>query len=233
MLDIDTLLRAVAENKGSDLHLKVGAPPTMRIDGALRRMTGPPLKSGDTTELVRAILPPDRKDRLDDADEVDFAYSVAGVARFRVNAFRQRGLVVTAARVARDPHLLDELRHYPPALQVVELGERDHVVRVTVLCPGPVKTPMLDSRGPVDLPIPASIPSSSRFLTRRAPACSPKRVARAVVRGIERNVPVIVVPWWIKPGWALMRISPRLLLRMAEGEIASVRREIARSSGTR
>src|SRR5947208_9150823 len=67
-----------------------------------------------------------------------------------------------------------------------------HGVRVSVLCPGPVKTPMLDSRGPVDLPIPASIPSSSRFLTRRAPACSPKRGARAVVGGIERKVPVIV-----------------------------------------
>ena len=104
-------------------------------------------------------------------------------------------------------------------------------VRVSVLCPGPVKTPMLDSRGPEDLPIPQSIPTSSRFLTRRAPPCSPKRVARAVVRGIERNVPVIVVPWWIKPGWAMMRISPRLLLRMAEGEIAAVRREIARSAG--
>jgi hypothetical protein len=56
-------------------------------------------------------------------------------------------------------------------------------------------------------------------------------VARAVLQGIERNTPVIVVPWWIKPGWALMRISPRLLLRMAESEIASARRVIARASG--
>jgi len=101
MLDIDALLRSVAENKGSDLHLKVGAPPTMRIDGSLRRMTGPPLKSGDTTELVRAILPADRKDRLDEADEVDFAYSVAGVARFRVNAFRQRGSLSVVFRLVR------------------------------------------------------------------------------------------------------------------------------------
>jgi len=104
-------------------------------------------------------------------------------------------------------------------------------VRVSVLCPGPVKTPMLDSRGPEDLPIPPSLPRPRRFLTRRAPPCSPERAARAVLRGIERNDPVIVVPWWIKPAWALMRISPRLLLRMAEGEIASARREIASASG--
>src|SRR5207244_3176836 len=61
--------------------------------------------------------------------------------------------------------------------------------------------------------------------TGMPPPCSPERVARAVLRGIERNDPVVVVPWWIKPGWALMRLSPRLLLRMAAAEIASVRRE--------
>ncbi|MFN2543978.1 MAG: SDR family NAD(P)-dependent oxidoreductase [Actinomycetota bacterium] len=100
-------------------------------------------------------------------------------------------------------------------------------VRVSVLCPGPVNTPLLDSTGPEDLPRPASLPNARRFLTRRAPPCSPERVARAAMKGLERNVPVIVVPWWIKPGWALMRLSPRLLLRMAEGEIRSVRRTMA------
>jgi NAD(P)-dependent dehydrogenase (short-subunit alcohol dehydrogenase family) len=97
-------------------------------------------------------------------------------------------------------------------------------VRVSAVCPGPVNTPMLDTRGPEDLPVPDSLPDGRRVLSKWSPPCSPERVARAVMRGIDRNTPIIVVPWWIKPAWALWRLSPRLLLRLAEGEIGRIRR---------
>jgi twitching motility protein PilT len=84
-------LRALVELKGSDLHCKVGSPPRIRIDGSLRKMQAPELTPDDTEHMVSEVL---REDLLKDfktRNEADFAYSVPGVGRFRVNAFRQRG----------------------------------------------------------------------------------------------------------------------------------------------
>ena len=101
MLDIESLLRELAENNGSDLHLKVGAPPLMRIDGVLGRLGGTSLSPSDTNLVARAVVPADRRDRLEREDEADFAYSVPGVGRFRVNVFRQRGSVSLVFRLVR------------------------------------------------------------------------------------------------------------------------------------
>jgi len=101
LLDIESLLRELAENNGSDLHLKVGAPPLMRIDGVLGRLGGTSLSPSDTNLVARAVVPADRRDRLEREDEADFAYSVPGVGRFRVNVFRQRGSVSLVFRLVR------------------------------------------------------------------------------------------------------------------------------------
>jgi len=101
LLDIDALLRTLAQKKGSDLHIKVGVPPMIRVDGVLRRLQGSPLTPSDTSMAAQAIMPPDRRDRLEQEDEADFAYSVSGVGRFRVNAFKQRGSVSMVFRLVR------------------------------------------------------------------------------------------------------------------------------------
>ncbi len=101
MLDIESLLRELAENNGSDLHLKVGAPPLMRIDGVLGRLAGTSLSPSDTNLVARTVVPAGRRDRLEREDEADFAYSVPGVGRFRVNVFRQRGSVSLVFRLVR------------------------------------------------------------------------------------------------------------------------------------
>ena len=121
MLDIAALLRTLAESNGSDLHLKVGAPPMLRLDGVLRKMQGPPLSSADTSLIARSIMPLDRRERLERQDEVDFAHSVAGVGRFRVNAFKQRGSVTMVFRLVRvGSESFDDLGLPPVVRQLAE-----------------------------------------------------------------------------------------------------------------
>jgi twitching motility protein PilT len=91
LVDLTSLLRILSEEGGSDLHLKVGAPPTIRVDGKLRRLPGDRLTNADTAAAAAEILPPDRREKLERQNEADFAYSVSGLGRFRVNLFRQRG----------------------------------------------------------------------------------------------------------------------------------------------
>jgi len=90
MLDLKSLLQAVADQGASDLHLIVGAPPMMRIDGQLIRIDAPPIKATDTAAAAMAITPPDRQHLLESQKEVDFAHSIPGGGRLRVNVFRQR-----------------------------------------------------------------------------------------------------------------------------------------------
>ncbi len=89
--DLASWLGRLAEAGGSDLHVKVGSPPLIRERGQLRRLDRPPLTPEETEAIARAIVPESRRARFDERGEVDFAYSLPGVGRFRVNAFRQRG----------------------------------------------------------------------------------------------------------------------------------------------
>ena len=84
-------LRALVELRGSDLHCKVGSPPRIRIDGSLRKVQAPELRPEDTEHMVGEVLREDLQQEFKTRNEADFAYSVPGVGRFRVNAFRQRG----------------------------------------------------------------------------------------------------------------------------------------------
>nr|MDP9497953.1 PilT/PilU family type 4a pilus ATPase [Actinomycetota bacterium] len=88
---IEPFLRALVECGGSDLHCKVGSPPRVRLDGRLRRLQTADLTAGDTERMVREVLRDDLADEFERRNEADFAYSLAGLGRFRVNAFRSRG----------------------------------------------------------------------------------------------------------------------------------------------
>jgi twitching motility protein PilT len=100
MFDIDQALRHLVEQEGSDLHVKVPAPPIIRIHGELRPIEGQaPLTPEDTEGALRSILTdPAQLEEFERDGEVDFAYAMPGVSRFRVNAFRQRGSVSIACR---------------------------------------------------------------------------------------------------------------------------------------
>ncbi len=100
MFDVDAALRHLVEVGGSDLHLKVAALPTIRIHGELRPIADTePLTSKDTWETLKQIVKdPALFDEFERDGEADFSYSVEGVSRFRVNAFRQRGTTAIALR---------------------------------------------------------------------------------------------------------------------------------------
>jgi twitching motility protein PilT len=99
---LDALLRTLAESGGSDLHVKVGSPPRIRVDGTLRRVEGETdLTAADTAEMAQAIMRSDIYERFTGAADVDFAYGLSGVGRFRANAFRQRGSVAMIFRLVR------------------------------------------------------------------------------------------------------------------------------------
>ncbi|HEU4528062.1 MAG TPA: type IV pilus twitching motility protein PilT [Actinomycetota bacterium] len=102
MTQFNGWLRLVVERDASDLHLKVGVPPKIRDTGVLSPIDGyPRLEHAETERIAGAIVPDDRRERLREVGEVDFAYSVPGVGRFRANVFRQRGSLSMVFRKLR------------------------------------------------------------------------------------------------------------------------------------
>ena len=102
MRDIESLLRLLAEREGSDLHLKVGSPPLIRLDGILTRVDDEePLRPDETEYLARQLIPEERWQKFLENFEVDLAHGIKGVGRFRVHAFRQRGSVSVVLRLTR------------------------------------------------------------------------------------------------------------------------------------
>jgi twitching motility protein PilT len=100
MLELEAALRTLVENEGSDLHLKVPSPAKMRVHGTLVPLPGAePLRPEDTERILNEVLRSKAKRAEFDAEgEVDFAHSIPGFARFRVNAFRQRGVISIVMR---------------------------------------------------------------------------------------------------------------------------------------
>jgi twitching motility protein PilT len=98
--DIEQALRALVESGGSDLHLKVGLPPMMRLHGELQPFEGaPPLTNDDTRNAARrVIVDPAKYEEFADEHEVDFSYHIEGSGRYRFNVFMQRGCISIVAR---------------------------------------------------------------------------------------------------------------------------------------
>ena len=99
-IDFADLLMEVVHRRASDLHLSSGAHPTVRVRGRLVPLEEyPKLSSADTREIVYSILTGDQRQRLETNWQLDFAYSIPGHARFRVNAYYQRGAIGAAFRL--------------------------------------------------------------------------------------------------------------------------------------
>jgi len=99
---LDRLLRVLSDTDGSDLHIKVGSPPRIRVHGDLRKFEGEPSMSPeDTAAMAAAIMRPEVAEQFMARHEADFAYSIPGVGRFRTNVFRQRGSVAMVFRRVR------------------------------------------------------------------------------------------------------------------------------------
>ena len=100
MLELRDMFKKMVEAGASDLHLVVGAPPQLRVRGALGTIDGyDALTPEDVREIVFGILTNEQRQKLEVQWEIDFSYSVPGLARWRVNAFYQRGAVGAAFRI--------------------------------------------------------------------------------------------------------------------------------------
>ena len=98
--DFAEILLETLSRRASDLHITVGCPPMVRVRGRLTAMEGYPKMSGsDTREIVYSILSNDQRQRLETDWQLDFAYAIPGHARFRVNAYFQRGSIGAAFRL--------------------------------------------------------------------------------------------------------------------------------------
>src|SRR5215472_14595773 len=110
-MNIDDLLRIATERRASDLHLKVGNYPHLRIDGELVPLTDQPrISAEDMLNMAFSMMSARQKQKFKETTEIDMAYGVAGLGRFRVNIFQQRGNVGLVLRVIPTKiRALDEL----------------------------------------------------------------------------------------------------------------------------
>ncbi len=98
MDSIDHLLELVVTRQASDLHLKAGSPPVIRVDGELLLLDQPKLTPQDTKDVAAGLMSDRQIRRFAESNEIDFAYSSSQWGRFRVNIFRQRGSISIAMR---------------------------------------------------------------------------------------------------------------------------------------
>ncbi|HET7630516.1 MAG TPA: type IV pilus twitching motility protein PilT [Candidatus Saccharimonadales bacterium] len=129
-LRIETLLEDVIRKKASDLHLQVGLPPMLRIDGALNPIAGfEPLNEAEVERLIFAILDQDQQQILLKDKEFDFSFAFGDLGRFRVNAFHERGNLAAALRLIPNeiktitelgmPTVVSDFAAYPRGLVLV------------------------------------------------------------------------------------------------------------------
>ncbi|HAJ79026.1 MAG TPA: type IV pili twitching motility protein PilT [Fibrobacteres bacterium] len=98
MINIGQLLKTMIDNKASDVHLRAGTPPTFRINGGLFRAQMEPVSSQEMERILSELISAERMDVFKKDRELDFAYGLKGIGRFRINAFYQRGTPAMAIR---------------------------------------------------------------------------------------------------------------------------------------
>ncbi|MCD6392730.1 MAG: PilT/PilU family type 4a pilus ATPase [Planctomycetes bacterium] len=117
--EVEKWFRAAIKAQASDLHLKVGMPPKMRIHSKLKNTTGEVLTEARAEELIFELMSPAQKEFFLDNGALDFAYQVGKMDRFRINAFRQRGCISLAARhISGDIPPFESL-HVPPVVEKI------------------------------------------------------------------------------------------------------------------
>lgn len=127
---IEILLEEVIKRKASDLHIQVGLPPMLRVDGSLVAVNGAEVLNEEGVEaLIFAILDDDQKQILLKDKEFDFSFAFGDLARFRVNAFHERGNLAAALRLIPNqivtieqlglPEIVNKFADYPRGLVLV------------------------------------------------------------------------------------------------------------------
>ncbi|MGZ4110690.1 MAG: type IV pilus twitching motility protein PilT, partial [Actinomycetota bacterium] len=123
-MDAADLLHYAVERGASDLHLSAGNVPFIRVDGELLPTAFPVLDAAQVLDVAQSLMPLHKREEFARSNEADFAYTLDGVARFRVNVLRQRGSAALAIRqVASEGQTFDEL-HLPAVAQTLAEARR-------------------------------------------------------------------------------------------------------------
>ena len=124
------LLRSMVQKGGSDLFITAGAPPSIKVDGDVTQISGQVLSAQHTRVLVSAIMNDKQRSEFEETQECNFAISLPGVSRFRVNAFVQRGSAGIVLRVIRSEIPVFEDLNLPPILKDISMTKRGLVIFV-------------------------------------------------------------------------------------------------------
>lgn len=125
MTTMEELLKILVEKKGSDLHVRSQGPSYVRVDGTLIPIEGSHATPKDIEDLAFSVMTPRARKIFDEKQECDFSISVDGLGRFRVNAFRQRGMMTLAVRaVSSQIPTLEELRLPAQVIQKLAMSSR-------------------------------------------------------------------------------------------------------------
>ncbi|HXK94045.1 MAG TPA: ATPase, T2SS/T4P/T4SS family [bacterium] len=116
-MNIYDLLRLMVKKDASDLYLKAGVPPAVRIHNDVIRLEGEPVTDAQIQEAARNLLTDHQWRMFEDLSELDFAYTMDGKIRFRINLFRQQGHIGMVARHVADADLSFTRLHLPPVIQ--------------------------------------------------------------------------------------------------------------------
>ena len=128
MIDLEELLRYAVSREASDIHIKVGSAPVIRVDGRLERTDHASVTPAETERMAFAIMPKQRAEEFLATCEADFAHSVMGLGRFRVNVLRQRGSVGLVLRRVQNSILDFEDLGLPPAVRRIAENPRGLVL---------------------------------------------------------------------------------------------------------
>ena len=127
---IHGLLNHLVQIKGSDLFITAGFPPAMKLDGKLTPITDKPLTADHTALIARALMDDKQAEEFDNTKECNFAISLAGVSRFRINAMVQRGAAALVCRVITSQIPKFDNMNLPPILKQVVMEKRGLVIFV-------------------------------------------------------------------------------------------------------
>ncbi|HEU5253308.1 MAG TPA: type IV pilus twitching motility protein PilT [Solirubrobacterales bacterium] len=204
MFDIDSALRTLIERDGSDLHIKVGVPPTARLHGELAPLEGyQPLAPADTEKAFQDMAEVRSLTEFEECGEADFSYSIKGLSRFRVNAFKQRGSISIVCRaIPFDIRSVDDLG-LPPV--VTKLAEEQRGIILVTGTTGSGKSTTLaamidhinrtrtDHIVTLEDPIEYLHPDKNSIINQREVGSDTESFARAMRRVLRQDPDVILI----------------------------------------
>ena len=201
--DMSVLMGLAVEEGASDIHIRVGTPPLLRVSGALRAVNCPPLTPDDTDAMMRSVTSEDNQQRLRDRGGTDFGLGFGDVARFRVSVFRERGNVGVVLRLIPSRLMTLEQIGLPPEIKELLFRPRGIVLVTGPTGSGKTTTlaSMLDVINrerdchilTVEDPIEYHHPHRRSVVTQREVGVDVESFAEAIKRGLRQDPDVILV----------------------------------------